>query len=140
MTTSLNNTIPAREPGEQQVVFARFTISYDETGISSGVAKCSLPSGAIIIGTDVHLSASFNANSTNVLTVGSNSTQLDNVVAAADVNEASGTYLTKDVSPTGTALGPLAADTTFYGKYTQTGGTAATSGAATVIIKYVPQR
>lgn len=139
MTTSLNNQIPARDAGEQQVHFARFTVSYDETGIANGVAKCSLPSGAIIIGTDVHLSASFNANSTNVLTVGSNSTQLDNVIAAGDVTEGS-TGLTKDVSPTGTALGPLSADTTFYGKYTQTGGTAATSGAATVVIKYVPQR
>lgn len=140
MTTSINNTIPAREPGEQQVVFSRFTVSFDEVGISSGVAKCTLPAGAVIIGTDVYVSTTFNANSTNVLTVGSNSTQLDNVVASGDVTEGSATTLTKDVSPTGTALGPLSADTTFYGKYTQTGGTAATAGQATVIIKYVPSR
>lgn len=140
MTTSLNNQIPAREPGEQQVVFARFTVSYDEVGISTGVAKATLPSGAVIIGTDVYVSTTFNANSTNVLTVGSNSTQLDNVIASGDVTEGSATTLTKDVSPTGTALGPLSADTTFYGKYTQTGPTVATSGFATVIIKYIPQR
>ncbi len=139
MTTSLNNTIPARDAGKQQVHFSRFTVAYNETGIASGVQKATLPSGAIIIGTDVHVSASFNADSTNVLTVGSNSTQLDNVIASGDVTEGS-VALTKDVSPTGTALGPLSADTTFYGKYTQTGPTVATSGAATVIIKYIPPR
>jgi len=140
MTTSLNSNIPARDMGEQQVHFVRFTVAYDEVGISSGVQKATLPSGAVIIGTDVYVSTTFNANSTNVLTVGSNSTQLDNVVASGDVTEGSATTLTKDVSPTGTALGPLTADTTIYGKYTQTGGTAATSGAAVVIIKYVTSR
>ncbi|WP_196301271.1 hypothetical protein, partial [Streptococcus pneumoniae] len=53
-----------------------------------------------------------------------------------DVDEASAA-LTKNVSPTGAALVPLATDLDVYVKYTQS-GTAATTGKAYIVIKYVP--
>lgn len=133
MVTSLNTSIPARDANDQQIAFKRFDVNFSDAGVSVGVARATLPSGAIIIGTDVLVQSSFNANSTNVFTVGSNSTQYNNLVADGDVTEAT-VGLVKDISPT--IAQPLAADTTFFAKYTQTGGTAATSGKATVIIKY----
>jgi hypothetical protein len=44
--------------------------------------------------------------------------------------------LKSNLPPTGTALVPLAADSDVYAMYTQT-GTAASAGAAYVIIEYV---
>src|SRR5262245_39879383 len=129
-------TPAARVSHVQAVHFLRFTVNFDEPGIATGVGKQSLPDGAIIIGTDVHVQTVFNAGTTNVLTVGTNAANFDNIIAAADVNEGA-TGLTKDVSPTGTALGPIAADVQVFAKYTQT-GTAATTGRAQVIVKYVP--
>lgn len=134
MATSLFTGVPARDNGEQQTQIKRFETNFNDNGIATGVARATLPAGAIIIGTDVLLTASFNANSTNVFTVGSNSTQFNNLIADGDVTEGTvGLY--KDISPTITM--PLAAETTFFAKFTQTGGTAATSGKAHTIIKYV---
>src|SRR5215211_6440005 len=119
---------------QNAVNFIGFVVNFDEAGIATGVHKATLPSGAIIIGTDIHVATAFNATTTNVLTVGSNSTQRDNIIASGDVNEGA-TGLTKDISPTGTALGPISAHTPLYAKYTQT-GPVATAGVARVIIKY----
>lgn len=136
MVTSLNNTVVAHDDGAYQVTYKRFLATFSDTGISTGIQRATVPQGAIIIGTDVYLEASFNANSTNVFTVGSNSTPYNNLVADGDVTEGTvGLY--QNIKPTGAALGPLSADTQFFAKYTQTGGTAATSGRAHVVIKYV---
>jgi len=122
--------------GLQLVHTLRFTVNYNDAGIASGVGKQVLPAGAIIIGTDVVVETVFNAGTTNVLTVGTNAASYNNIVAAADVNEAA-VAITKDISPTGTALGPLAADVQVFAMYAQTGAPA-TTGKADVIIKYVP--
>jgi hypothetical protein len=126
----------ARQTHEQQVHYLRFRVRYNDTGIATGVGKQFLPAGAIIIGTDVHVAAVFNAGTTNVLTIGTNAATYDNIIAAADVNEAA-TGLTQNVKPTGAALGPLAADVRVFAMYTQT-GTAASAGDAYVVIKYIP--
>lgn len=137
MVTSLNSARTARDAQEQQVLFLRFTANYNDNSMASGVVKGVLPQGAIIIGTDVYTNTSYNANSTNVFTVGSNSTQLDNIVPDAAFAESTQGAIFYDIKPTGTALGPLAADTTVQVKYTQTGPTAATQGQTTVVIKYI---
>src|SRR5262245_59732695 len=97
MVSTLNSGIAARdETGvAQQVVFKRFSYTFADAGISTGVQKATIPAGAMILGTDAFMQASFNANSTNVATVGSNSTQMDNIIAAAGVDEtsSSGTFL-----------------------------------------------
>jgi len=127
----------ARKYHTQQVHYIRFDVNLDDAGIADGKPTgYYLPADALIIGTDVMVSAVFNAGSTNVLTVGTNGSTANNIVASGDVNEASA-ILFKDISPSGDALGKLAADAQIYAKFTQT-GTAATTGASTVVIKYIP--
>ncbi len=126
----------ARQYQSQLIHYLRFDVNYNDAGIASGVSKQTLPAGAIIVGTDVLVSTTFNAQTTNVLTVGTNGTTANNIIASGDVDETTG-GLTKSVSPTAAALGKLAADVPVYVKYTQT-GTVASAGNATVIIKYVP--
>jgi hypothetical protein len=125
----------ARQLPYQVVHFLRFTVNFNDAGIAAGVGKQTLPAGAIIIGTDVQIVQAFNAATTNVLTVGLAGVA-NNVVLATDVDEAT-VALTQNVKPSGTALGPLAADSQVTATYAQT-GTAATTGKAIVIIKYVP--
>ena len=130
-------TFAARQSVDQQVHYLRFVVNYNDASISGGArAYGALPAGAIVIGTDCYINTVFNAVTTNVLTCGTNTTTSNNIFAAADVDETA-TGLTQNVKPTGTALGPLSADTDVYVKYTQT-GTAATTGKAYIVIKYIP--
>lgn len=126
----------ARDYQKTLTHYLRIPVTYSDAGISSGVAKSSLPAGAIILRTNVVLSASFNAQTTNVLTAGLNGTTANNIVSTVTVS-AAGFGATNHV-PTGAALGALSADTPVYVKYTQT-GTAATQGAANIIIEYAVQ-
>jgi hypothetical protein len=125
----------ARATQYQMVHTLRFDVNWNDTGISSGVRKQTLPAGAIVTSTSVLITTAFNAGTTNVLTVGGNTTTYNDIVAANDVDETA-TGLTNGIKPTGSSLGKLAADRDVYAKYTQT-GTAATAGAATVIIHYI---
>ena len=126
----------ARQNSTQQVHYLRFAVNYNDSGIANGVGKQWLPKGAVITGTSVYVGAAFNAATTNVLTVGTNVSAYDNIVATGDVNEANAT-LTQNIVPSGAALGPLAADAQVFVKYVQTGA-AATAGSAVVVIHYVP--
>lgn len=128
----------ARRLTTQQVSYLRFKVNYNDTGIATGAGngKQTLPKGAIVTGTDVYVSAAFNAGTTNVFEVGSATGTTNNAdLVGSSFNEAA-TGLTQNIAPTGAMLGPLAADTQVFAVYTQT-GTAATAGAAYVIIKYV---
>jgi len=134
MTTNTKGTT-ARKNALQLVHYLRFAVNFNDVGIAAGVSKQVLPAGAVIIGTDVQIVTAFNAATTNVLTVGLAGVA-NNVVAAADADEST-VAITQNIKPTGTALGPLAADSQVTATYTQTGA-AATAGKAIVIIKYVP--
>lgn len=125
----------ARKNALQLAHYLRFKVNFNDAGIAAGVGRQWLPAGAIITGTDVYVGAAFNAATTNVVTVGLGGVA-NNIVAAADVDEST-VALTKGIKPTGTALGPLAADSQVTVAYTQTGA-AATAGSAVVIINYVP--
>jgi hypothetical protein len=85
----------------------------------------------------VHVGTAFNAGTTNVLTVGTNASAYNNIMLAADADETAAGAITNAIKPSGTALGPLAADARVFVMYTQT-GTAATAGSAIVLIHYVP--
>ena len=135
MTTGTPGTT-ARQLPYQVVHTLRIKVNYNDAGIAAGVGKQWLPKGAIITSTSVQVGTAFNAGTTNVLTVGTNAGNYDNIVAAADADETA-LAITNAIKPTGTALGPLAADARVFVKYTQT-GTAATAGSATVLIHYVP--
>lgn len=133
-TNTLGST--ARQNSAQLVHYLRFAVNFNDPGIASGIGKQFLPKGAIIKDTSVYVGAAFNAATTNVLTVGTNAASFNNIVAGADVDETT-IAITNGIKPTGTALGPLAADTQVFVTYTQT-GTAATAGSAVVVIQYIP--
>ena len=136
MTTGTPGTT-ARQLPYQVVHTLRIKVNYNDAGIASGVGKQWLPKGAVITSTSVYVGTAFNASTTNVLTVGTNASSYDNIVAAADVIETAAGAITNAIKPTGTALGPLAADARVFVTFTQT-GTAATTGSAIVLIHYVP--
>ena len=126
----------ARQLPYQVVHTLRIKVNYNDAGIASGVGKQWLPKGAIVTSTSVHVATAFNAGTTNVLTVGTNASAYNNIVAGADVDETA-VAITNAIKPTGAALGPLAADARVFVTFTQT-GTAATAGSAIVLIHYVP--
>lgn len=130
MASNIQNK-PARELELQVVHYLRIKVNFNDAGISAGVAKQWLPQGAIIIGTDVHVATAFNGT-TPVLTIGTNATAYDNIVGATFAEGASG--LTQNIAPTGTALGPLAADVRVFAKFT---ATTPTTGVATFIVRFV---
>lgn len=122
-----------RQYHTQQVHYLRKVVNFNDTGISSGVRMGTLPSGAKILFTTVHVETVFNAATTNVLTVGQNSSSYNDMVAAGDVNEASatGTMVLRGADLT------LSSDTDVFAKYTQS-GTAATTGKAVIVVAYAP--
>ena len=132
MPTGVQQTT-ARRLHTQQVNYLRISVNYNDPGIANGVGKQWLPAGALIIGTDCYGGAAFNAGTTNVLTIGTNSAAYNNIMTPP----VTAATLTQNAAPTGTALGPLAADTQVFVKYTQTGG-AATAGNAIFCVKFVP--
>ncbi len=126
---------PARELHTQQIHYLRKRVNYNDSGISGGVYMGTLPAGAVVIDAVTRVITAFNAATTNVLTAGTNSSSYDNIVGAADVTEGTpGGYRAAILTVAGTTY---AADTDVYAKYTQT-GTAATTGAAVIIISFVP--
>lgn len=127
-------TKPARVLYGQQVHFLRRRISYNTTGVTTGVRfKNALPANCIITDILVRVGTAFNAGTTNVLTVGQNSSTYNDMVNAGDVDETAiaSTRVTRGVGLS------LTADVDVYVMYVQT-GTAATAGAAEIIIAYVP--
>lgn len=132
------NTMPAfpqsRRQGFQGVNTLRKTVNYNDAGISSGNAFAeSLPVSAFILSVTVEIVTAFNAATTNVLTVGTNSTSYNDIVAAADVAEGS-TGVTDVTRARGRSLAATAEKPVFV-KYTQS-GTAATAGVAVIVITY----
>lgn len=125
----------ARNDGSQNVHFIGRDITYATTGIGTAdtVKIGRVPAGSRLGPTQVHVVTAFNAATTNVLTVGQNATANTDIVAASEVNEGiAGTTIVA----TGCGLA-FASDTDIYVRYTQS-GTAATAGAATILIPYFP--
>ncbi len=131
MTTNTAGS-EARELSFQAVHYLKKRVNYNDTGISSGIKMPNaLPAGAEILFTAVKIKTAFNAGTTNVLTVGQNSSSYNDIVAAGDVDES----VTGNTQVgTGADL-DITADTSVFIKYTQT-GTAATAGVAEIIIAY----
>lgn len=133
MTTGVLGT-NARQDPRQVVNTLKKTINFNDAGIASGVPFDNyLPQNAFIENVLVEVVTVFNAGATNVLTVGTNATAYNNIVAAADINEgATGvTQVTRSFGRSLTASG----DVLPYAMYAQTGG-AATTGQAIVVIFY----
>jgi hypothetical protein len=125
----------ARNDGSQNVHFIGKDITYNTVGIgtSDTVKVGRIPAGSRLMPVQVHVVTAFNAATTNVLTVGTSTGSDADIVGAGELNEgATGATIVA----TGCAL-TFASDTDIYVKYTQT-GTAATTGAATILIPYIP--
>ena len=124
----------ARTAPYQVVHYVRGSIAYNTAhiGEATAVSIGLIPAGAFVLRAHVAVTAAFNAATTNVILVGSAATN-NLFVDSDDVDE--GTIAVTTGIITGTGL--LAADTKVYAKYSQT-GTAATTGAATIVIEYVP--
>lgn len=135
MPTNTAPVVPAPRQDPRQVANTlKKRFQFNTAGIAAGVPfDNALPQGAVIIAVLVEIITAFNAVTTNVLTVGTNSSTYNNIVAAADVNEgAIGT--TRVERAIGGAIN-RSADLVPYVTYTQT-GTAATAGDAEVTIVY----
>lgn len=136
LSGTANTNFSARQNTTQQTNYYRFGVNYNDANISTGVKFGRLPASAFVTAIKCHLSAAFNAGTTNVLTVGT-TTSNGNVIATGDLNEASAQY--QDLT-TAAGLGIAATsggEADLYAKYTQS-GTAASAGAATCVLEYVP--
>ena len=111
--------------------YLRKEVSFDTTGVSSGVSMGTIPSGAVLSDVVVNIETAFDAGTTNVLIVGTSAND-DAYLAAGDATETSAgltRYSGKCVK--------LSADTELFVTFTET-GTAATAGTAQVIVEFIP--
>lgn len=125
----------AREYHTQQIHYMTKSVTYSDAGIAGGETvkfPAKLPANACVVNTLVRVKAAFNAATTNVLTVGTNSATTNDIVAAGDVNEASA----QGFSVAGVGVLDTSTALDVYVKYTQT-GTAATAGSADIVVQYV---
>ncbi len=126
---------PTRENAVPYMVHAmQLDVSWNTPGIGAGVPFANfLPQDAQILCSIVKILTAFNA-SAPVLVVGTNATNYNNIVAAADVNEA---LTGADVVFTGAELDLSAAPAQPFVKYTDSGG--ASAGRALITLLYIPK-
>lgn len=129
-----NSAVAPRQPHTHQVPYMRASVAFDTLNIGTAgkVPLGTLPAGAIVTHAIVKVTAAFNAATTNVLTVGTAADEAA-VLTGADFDETVvGTTLTF------AAAGyKVSVATPLFIKYAQT-GTAATTGAADIILFFVP--
>ena len=124
--------VQARELPWQAMHYMRKTVNFNDTGIATGLPFAQyLPAGAQIHYCMVNVVTAFNAGTTNVLTVGTNSSSFNNIVAAGDVDES---VAEGQMVMAGADL-EFASAAQPYVKFTES-GTAATTGQAIVTIVF----
>lgn len=134
MTTNTQPALPPsrRDPRQVGNTLKR-TINWNDVDVANAPFNNSLPLGAFLLLVAVEIVVAFNAGTTNVLTVGTNTPTDNDIVNAADVNEGvtGVTFVTRGLgrSLAATAEKPV------YAKYAQT-GTAATAGQAIIVLLY----
>jgi hypothetical protein len=126
----------ARQLETQQTHYLRRDVAFNTSGIASGVLIGTVPAGAKIMHIRIFVDTAFNAATTNVLQGGTTGTGT-NLFTSTDA--AAGTPGPKTpASAANQATGLIfTQDTDLFVSYTQT-GTAATAGAATIIVEFVP--
>ena len=121
----------AQQYHQNLVHYLRKEVNYNDPGIASGIVVGRLPANAQVTQAVARVRTTFNAGTTNVLTVGTNAANYDNIFGTADVAEGSA----------GNNAAPLAnlqevlTEADVFVKYAQT-GTAATQGKAVIHIAY----
>lgn len=117
-----------------QPVYYRFTLNWNDPNIGTGQAFGALALGAFIDQIDCHVTTAFNAGTTNTITIGTTSANANEVVASGITAGTTGIYHLTSAAGLGLAV-TASAGVTLYAKYAQT-GTAATAGSVTCIIEY----
>ncbi len=121
----------AQQYHQNLVHYLRKEVNYNDPGIASGIVVGRLPANAQVTQAVARVRTTFNAGTTNVLTVGTNAANYDNIFGTADIAEGSA----------GNNAAPLAnlqevlTEADVFVKYAQT-GTAATQGKAVIHIAY----
>lgn len=120
----------ARQFHTQQVHYLRKSIVYGNNG--SAVTVGVIPAGALILkaSSGVHVTAAFNAGTSNVLDIG---TSADDDLFGTDLALGSIAFV-----PLDEAVSMLVASDTTITATVALSGTAASAGAAEVVIAYVP--
>lgn len=127
-------TTTARKVHEQVKHHISMNIAWNTAGIAAGVEFPNrLPAGSVIDKVTVLATTPFNAATTNTISVGFTGTGTE-LINATSVTAAT---RVDTVAPIANA-GPRANDTQLFASYAQTGA-AATAGAATILVYYIPQ-
>lgn len=111
-----------------------FTLNFDTTGASSGVAIGTLPAGAVIQSWRATVETAFNAGSTNPITIGTTATGAEVAASASITSGTAGVYTGSPAAAGGWKK--QTADQAIYASYIPT-GTAATTGKAHITVMYV---
>lgn len=128
---------PSRRDPRQLSNTLKRTLNYNDSDVALASFFSSLPMGAFITKVQVEIVTAFNAGSTNPITVGTNSTTYNNLIASSDNTPGTpGTYFvtTSGTTKLGRAFA-ASADTPVYATYIPT-GTAATTGQAVIVIEF----
>ena len=116
----------------QQVL--AYTLNFDTTGASSGVAIGTIPTGAVIQSWRVNVETLFNAGTTNPITIGTTATGAEIAASASITSGTAGVYTGSPAASGGWSK--QTADKVIYTSYIPT-GTAATTGKAHIFVTYV---
>ncbi len=126
----------ARDFNKQMTHYLRCGITFSDNGVAKTVGV--LPAGAQMLNlhSGVYIRTAFNAGSTNVLDIG---TSADDDLYATDLALGTKAFVALDEAATATNVNTwyVSVDTTITCTVALT-GTAATAGAAEVIIAYIP--
>lgn len=126
-------------PGQRTATVFTKNVAYNTPGIASAIAIGIIPAGSIIVPslTGIFVTTVFNAGATNVLTLGTSTTATELLGAGAVTEGTKGAYFVAE-GASGIAGDVLVvtAETTIYVKFTES-GTAATTGAATVMVGFI---
>jgi len=123
----------ARELAFQAVHYLRRTVAWNTTGSSSGVSLGWLPAGAQLLKNNIIVKTAF-SGSGSTITVGSNSTDYDNIHALTTASSET----TANYVATASAVIAFTQDTEVFVKVVDGATTAPTAGSATVVLSYVP--
>jgi deoxycytidylate deaminase len=122
----------ARQFHTQQTHYLRKSITYSDIGSTVSLGK--VPIGAIVVDAYVVVSTGFNSGSTDILDIG---TSDDTDGFATDLDLQTAGKIAADELATSNDLGPYASETELKAVVAAT-GTAASAGAAEVVVEFIP--
>lgn len=133
MTTSLNSTAVARDPGEQNITYLRKRYTFADVATTVTVGK--IPAGASVVTGGVHVITAFNATTTDVVNVGYIGATTNASAYATALTTAAVGYIPFDELGTTTNIQGTV-EHTVTAAPTETGA-ASTAGVADIIVGYV---